>query len=185
MRRSSTRCSAALPSAAPPRNMQPRRRHGPDGDAVAGPEDEQAPARSVRRRSRSRLDDVDRALLVVGVERRAGAGREHHLRVEPGRLQVSTGEGLPNAEPAISAPSTPLALDAPAGRAASIMLEGRVDFLVPGGRAIQLWMPYMPPPLPRAVSAPVRSEWAMPRPAVIRFMCARADLSACPRCRGA
>lgn len=37
------------------------------------------------------------------------------------------------------------------------------------GSAIQLWMPYIPCPLARA-SPGVRSECAMPRPAVIRFI---------------
>jgi Tfp pilus assembly protein PilF len=55
------------------------------------------------------------------------------------------------------------------------VLKRRGDLLVGFGSAIQLWMPNMAPPAARA-SPGVRSEWAMPRPAVIRFIFARHDL---------
>jgi hypothetical protein len=52
------------------------------------------------------LDHVDGALLVIGVERSAGAFIDHHLGVEPSD-SVATGDRRPKAIPAITRAQTP------------------------------------------------------------------------------
>ena len=59
------------------------------------------------------------------------------------------------------------------------MLEAGAVSSCAAGSATQLWMPDVPLPLARA-SGGVRSEWAMPLPAVIRFIAPGVISSALP-----
>ncbi len=81
---------------------------------------------------------------------------------------MSTGARTPNALPAMTRADTPASFTTGSEAASKCWNEGAISSSSRGS-AIQLWMPSMPCPLARCMAG-VRSECAMPRPAVIRFI---------------
>src|SRR5690606_32224481 len=102
---------------------------GEDGDTVSGPEDKQtAGAEPVAGDVDLAGDEIDGALVIIGIERQDRAGREHGLSVETvmrearrGALVIKRAENQPH----------PLALAIDEGKiGAGGMGEGRLGFLM-------------------------------------------------------
>ena len=67
----------------PPRSIRLRRRHRPDREPVAGPEHQQPPRLEAVAGDLDRaVENIDGALLVLGIDRQRRAGLELHVGVE-------------------------------------------------------------------------------------------------------
>src|SRR5712671_5360215 len=146
----------------------PRRRDRLDRNAIAGPKDQKARSLiTVARNFNLAIDHVDGALLMIGVERHADPWLRGHLGVEPRRYHRNRRFHAERTACDDTRRKTAIRYSGQIG--GRVMLKRRRDFLGAGGQGdpalqAQHLLAVAPLYVGRAL------EWAMPRPAVIRFM---------------
>jgi hypothetical protein len=128
------------------------------------------------------VDDVDGPLLVRRVELETAAGREPGGDVQRARERRDR-RAQAEASPAITVSDTPPSSRVGGVSAAWCSNDGSVVSCATGS-ATQVWIPCTVWPLSRSASG-VRSEWTIPRPAVIQLTspgtisCSEPRLSRC------
>ena len=160
-----------------------RRKGQPRRDAVARAKHHHPAGVESLARDRDRaLDDIDPAVLVILGQGSAGARLQRRVGVE---RVGKDGDGRCFAKGAAEDQPKAYALGFDdRQRLLAVVLEARRVVLVrlrqgdPGLNAVQRWRR-------RAVCAPVRSEWAMPRPAVIQLTSPGRMTCLSRGCRGA